>query len=132
MRAKKILKKINLNGKWTKVNLFKYNDFYLSAIKAEKVGKKDTLDMNCVQRIRFEVAVESGKKGCPFTIGYLTLNFNEISSSNVELNKITALTKVMGYPSTFYIRPIDMTGERSVVTEGVTSVAVYVSELRLK
>ena len=95
----------------------------------------DVLGHKCTakhSRHQTDTSVESGKKGCPFTIGYLNLNFNEISSSNVELNKITALTKVMGYPSTFYIRPIDMTGERSVVTEGVASVAVYVSELRLK
>ena len=132
MRVKKIFKNIDLNGKWTKVSLSKYNDFYLTAVKADKASKKDTLDKTCVQKIRFEVAIESGVKGKPFTVNYLTLNFNDISSSDVDLNRLTALTKVMNYPSTFYIRPIDMTGERSVVTEGRTSVSIYLNELRLK
>ena len=132
MKLKKIFKTIDLNGKWTKVSLQKYNDFYLTAIKADKEAKTDTLAKECVQKIRFEVAIESGKKGKPFTINYVTLNFNDISSSDVEVNKVTALTKVMNYPQTFYIRPIDMTGERSTVTEGKTSIAVYLNEAKLK
>ena len=132
MKIKKIFKNINLNHKWVKVSLSKYNDFYLTAMKADKNVKSDTLDKDCVQKIRFEIAVESGKKNKLFTINYITLNFNDISSSDVELNRLTALTKVTNYPSTFYIRPIDMTGERSTVTEGKTSISVYLNELRLK
>ena len=101
-------------------------------MKASKASKKDTLDKDCVQKIRFEDAIESGKKGKLFTINYITINFNDISSSDVEFNKLTALTKVTNYPSTFNIRPIDMTGERSVVTEGKTSVAIYLNELKLR
>lgn len=129
---KKIFKKVNLNGEWKKITLKKYNDFYLMAIKANKVGKKDTLNKDCVRKIRFEVAVPSGKKNKYMTVNYLTLNFNDLSSSNPEFNAVSAITKVTTFPSTFYIKAIDMTGETKTVTEGKTSIEVYLNELRLK
>ena len=131
--TKKILSNIALDGSWVKVNLKKYSDFYLIAVKKNSVNKKkDTLNKDCVKKIRFEAAVESGKKNKYLTIGYLTLNFNDLSSSDAELNNISALTKAMGYPSTFFIRPVDMTGEISVVSEGRCSIEVYINEARLK
>lgn len=129
---KKIFKSIKLNDSWKKVTLKKYNDFYLVAIKKEKDSKKDTLQKDCVRKIRFEVAVDSGKKGKYLTTNYITLNFNDLSSSDADFNKVTAITKVLNYPSTFYIKAIDMTGETSTATEGKTSIEIYVNELRLK
>ena len=55
-----------------------------------------------------------------------------MSSSDAELNNISALTKVTNYPSAFFIRAIDMTGETSVVNEGRCSIEVYLNEMRLK
>ena len=130
--GKKVLSNITLDKSWTKVNLKKYNDFYLIALKKDKTNKKDTLNKDCVKKIRFEVAIDSGKKNKYLTINYLTLNFNDLSSSDAELNNVSALTKVMNFPSTFYIRPIDMTGETSTVSEGRCSIEVYVNEMRLK
>lgn len=130
--GKKVLKNINLDGSWTKVNLKKYNDFYLVGLKKDKVGKKDTLNKDCVKKIRFEVAIDSGKKGKYLTTGYLNLSFTDLTSSDAEFNAVSALTKVVNYPSTFYIRAIDMTGETSVVNEGRCSIEVYVNEMRLK
>ena len=129
---KKIFKSIKLNDSWKKVTLKKYNDFYLVAIKKEKDSKKDTLQKDCVRKIRFEVAVDSGKKGKYLTTNYITLNFNDLSSSDADFNKVTAITKVLNYPSTFYIKAIDMTGETSTATEGKTSIEIFVNELRLK
>ena len=130
---KKILKNIDLNSKWTKVNLKKYNDFYLIGLKKDKINKKkDTLDKDCVKKIRFEVAIASGKKNKYLTINYITLNFADMSSSDTELNNISALTKVVNYPSKFFIRAIDMTGESSTVNEGRCSIEVYLNEMRLK
>lgn len=131
--GKKILKNINLDGSWTKVNLKKYNDFYLIGMKKDKINKKkDTLDKDCVKKIRFEIAIDSGKKNKYLTVNYLTLNFNDLTSSDADLNSITALTKVMNFPSNFYIRAIDMTGETSTVNDGRCSIEVYVNEMRLK
>lgn len=129
---KKIFNKVTLNDGWKKVTLKKYNDFYLMAVKANKAGKKDTLDKDCVRKIRFEIAVDSGKKGKYMTINYVTLNFNDLSSSDATFNKISAVTKVLNYPSTFYIKAVDMTGDTSTVIEGTTSIEVFVNELRLK
>lgn len=131
--GKKVLKNINLNGEWTKVNLKKYNDFYLIGLKKDKINKrKDTLDKDCVKKIRFEVAIDSGKKNKYLTVNYITLNFADMSSSDTELNNISAITKVTNYPSKFYIRPVDMTGESSTVNEGRCSIEVYINEMRLK
>lgn len=128
----KIFKRVVLNDGWKKVTLKKYNDFYLMAIKSDKVSKKDTLNKDCVRKIRFEIAVDSGKKGKYITVNYLTLNFNDFTSSDSAFNAVSAITKVLNYPSTFYIRAIDMTGESSTVVDGGTSIEVYVNELRLK
>ena len=131
--GKKVLKNINLNGEWTKVNLKKYNDFYLIGLKKDKINKrKDTLDKDCVKKIRFEVAIASGKKNKYLTVNYITLNFADMSSSDAELNNISALTKVTNYPSSFFIRAVDMTGESSTVNEGRCSIEVYLNEMRLK
>lgn len=131
-KSKKVLKSINLDGTWTKINLKKFNDFYLIGLKKAKNSKKDTLDKDCVKKIRFEVAIASGKKNKYLTINYLTLNFADISSSDAELNTVSAITKVLNYPSSFYIKAVDMTGETSVVSEGRCSIEVFVNEMRLK
>ena len=128
----KIFKRVVLNDGWKKVTLKKYNDFYLMAVKSDKVSKKDTLNKDCVRKIRFEIAVDSGKKGKYITVNYITLNFNDFTSSDSTFNVVSAITKVLNYPSTFYIRAVDMTGESSTVVDGGTSIEVYVNELRLK
>lgn len=131
--GKRVLSNINLDKSWTRVDLKKYNDFYLIGVKKDEVDKKrDTLNKDCVRKIRFEVAIASGKKNKYLTVNYLTLNFNEMTSSDPALNNVTALTKVMNFPSSFYIRPIDMTGETSTVHEGRCSIEVYVNEMRLR
>ena len=129
---KRIYKSIKLNDSWKKVSLKKHNDFYLVAIKKDMDAKSDTLQKDCVKKIRFEVAVDSGKKGKYLTTNYITLNFNDLSSSDADFNKVTAITKVLNYPSTFYIKAIDMTGETSTATEGKTSIEIFLNELRLK
>ena len=130
-RSKRILKRLDLNKNWTEIKLKKYNDFYLIGLKKEKVAKKDTLDKDCAKKIRFEVAIDSGKKNKYLTIGYITLDFNRTSSSDDGLNLTSALTKVVNQPSRFFIRPIDITGESEVVTCGRCSIEVYLAELKL-
>lgn len=130
---KRVFKRVDLNAGWKKVTLKEYNDFYLTAIKKDKVDKKATLDKDCVKKIRFELAIDSGRKG-----KYLIYNnqinvlFGSSVSSDAEFSKVVASTKVLGCPSTFYIRAVDMTGIAATVTEGCTSIEVYINELKLK
>lgn len=130
---KKIFKKVDLSAGWKKVTLKEHNDFYLIAVKKDKACKKDTLDKDCVKKIRFELAVESGVKG-KYLIhsNQINLFFGGSVSSDAEFGKVMASTKVLGCPSTFYIRAVDMTGVTSTVTEGCASIEVYMNELRLK
>ena len=99
-------KKVSLN-EWEKVNLGKFKDFYLIGIKGKKKSKKDILDPKDVKKLKFEIAVETGLKDKYITVSYLNLNFDDISSSNVELNKITGYTRHVGGPSKFFIRVIE-------------------------
>lgn len=128
----KIFKKIDLDAKWKKVNLKKFNDFYLIAIKKNKNSKKSTLDKDCIKKIKFEFAVDSGKKGKYLYYNQLIANFNDIASKDTEFDRQVASVKVSGYPSTFYIKATEVTGEFSTVTEGTSSIEVYINELRLK
>ena len=133
MNSKKVFDYISLDGTWKEVNLKKYNDLYLIGVKKNKINKrKDNLDKDCVKKIRFEIAIESGKKNKYLTVNYATLNFTDMSSSDADLNAITAVTKLLNYPSKFFIRAIDMTGESSVVNEGRCSIEVFINEMRLK
>lgn len=129
---KKIFKEVKLNSGWKKVDLRKFNDFYLTAIKKDKNSKKSTLDKDCVRKIRFEVAIDSGKKGKYIYYNQLVADFKDASSSDVEFNKKVASVRALGYPSTFYIKAVDMTGESSIATEGSASIEVYLNELRLR
>ena len=131
MKAKRILKSVALNSTWKKVTLKKYNDFYLTAIKKDKNGKKDTLDKDCVKKIKFEIAIGSGKRNKHMLHTQVVVDFNQVASRDAEFDKIIATAKVAGCPSIFYIRAIEMVGEFSTVTEGRTAIEVYVNELRL-
>lgn len=130
---KRIFNGIKLNSGWKKIKLKEFNDFYLIAIKKGKNSRKSTLDKDCIRKIRFEIAIDSGKKKKYLLYSsQIEVDFKNISSRDVEFNEISAFTKVLGCPSTFYIRAISMTGESSTVTEGSSSVEVYLNELRLR
>ena len=127
----KIFKKVELKSGWKKINLKKFNDFYLVAIKKKKNSKKSSLNKDCVKKIKFEIAVDSGKKGKYVYFDQLVVEFKNILN-NDNYNKDIASVRALGYPSTFYIRAVDITGETSTVSEGSTSIEVYLNELRLK
>ena len=129
---KKIFNGVKLNSEWKKVNLKKFNDFYLIAIKKDKNSRRATLDKDCIKKIRFEFAVDSGKKGKYLYYNQLVVDFKDVSSKDMDFNKKVASIKALGYPSTFYVRAVDMTGEASTVTEGSASVEVYLNEMRLR
>ena len=129
---KKIFKQLELNSGWKKVELKEFNDLYLIAVKKDKDGKKDTLSKDCVKKIRFEIAIAGGKKGKYLNHSQVVLNFTDIVSNDAEFDKTVASAKLLNYPSTFYIRPISLTGETSVANKGRTSIDVYVNEMRLR
>ena len=116
MVVKKIMKRVNLDSKWIKVNLKGNNDFYIIARK-NKARKSDTVDPATIQKIRFEVAIESGVKDGPLTVSYISVNFNDITSSDTEVNKITAMMKYINFPSEFYIRAIELYDGKTVIKE---------------
>ena len=110
-----IINKLKLDGTWTKVNL---NDdgFYLIAIK-EKVKKlkEKEIDSNDVDKISFELGIDSGIKDKPIIVSRVVLDFNDETSEDADINLITAFTRVQGLTKEFYIRPIKIVDYASTV-----------------
>lgn len=122
-----ILNRIKVDGKWIKMNLDKAESFYLIAIK-ENVKKliKDQIDSKDIDKIYFEIGIDSGIKNKPLTIRHLTLDFKDQTSSE-DINDITAFTKVEGLPKEFYIRVtnfVDYKGVKYLDKETAISINV--------
>lgn len=124
-----IINKLKLDGTWTKVNL---NDdgLYLIAIKekAKKLKEKE-IESNKVNKIYFEIGIDSGIKDKPITINRISLDFNDETSDNEDINSITAFTRVQGLPKEFYIRPTKIvTYDSKAYTENIeTTISVKVN-----
>lgn len=120
-----------LGSDWHSVSLSSKHSFYLAAIKETK-GTADTIDPEKVKRISFELGVDVGASE-PLSIGFLTLNFDDFTSANHELNKITAMIKVIGYPTEFKIRPSQIyTDDNTCHKEGTTSISVNLLPVSFK
>lgn len=110
-----LISKLKLDNNWIKVNL---NDdsFYLIAIK-EKVKKlKDKeIQSNKVDKIYFEIGIDSGIKDKPITINRIALDFKDETSEDENINSITAFNRFQGFPKEFYIKPIKIVTYDSTV-----------------
>ena len=130
MKVLKIFKKLTLN-KWKEVNLKSFNDFYLIGIKG-KGKKRDAVNAANIKKIKFEIAVETGIKNKHITVGYINLNFDDVSSSDIELNKITSYTKYMSGPSKFFIKANEIIDDTNTsYKEGKASVIINLNPQNL-
>ena len=121
-----ILSRIKLNSEWVTVDMSSFNDCYAIAVK-ETAGKNDTIDPETIKIITFEIGIDSGIKNKPITISRFSLNFNELTSSDVETNKLTAFAKLSGLPSNFYIRPLSMDDGKKTITTGEVAIALNIN-----
>ena len=126
-----IIKRLRLNNSWGKLSLGKYNDFYIIAIK-EGANKRDDFKASDVKRIRFEFGIDCGIKDAPLTIQNVTLNFDDATSSNNHVNKITAYARLLNLPSDLYIKvvSVDLADGRTVST-GETSISININAVNL-
>ena len=112
-----------LGSDWHKVSLGSMHSFYLVGIKETK-GTTDTIDPVKVTRISFELGMNVGATK-PLTIGNITLNFNEHTSSDKDVDAVTAMVKAMGYPSEFMMKPVQIyTDDNICHTQGSTTIGV--------
>ena len=112
-----VINKLKLDGTWIKVSV-NDNSFYLIAIKekAKKLKEKEKeIESNKVNKIYFEIGIDSGIKDKPIAINRISLDFNDETSDNEDINSITAFTRVQGLPKEFYIRPIKIIDYTSTV-----------------
>lgn len=110
-----LISKLKLDNNWIKVNL---NDdsFYLIAIKEEVKKLKDKeIKSSEVDKIYFEVAIDSGIKDKPITINRIALDFKDETSEDEDINSITAFNRFQGFPKDFYIKPIKIVTYDSTV-----------------
>ena len=125
MAVKNLIGQICTDDGWQLVNN-PNKDFYLIAIKGTK-AKNDTIDPANVKRIKFEIGVDSGIEGKPITVGYVALNFDEVTSSDADLNRITAFTRLV-YPTAFYIRVVSLYDAKGEVKgKAVTSISININ-----
>ena len=126
MKITKVFKRLVL-GKWEKVDLKNINSFYLIGIK-NKSHKKDIVDSAKVKKIKFELAVDTGVKNKYITVGYLNLNFDDTSSSDIELNKSTGYVRYINGPSKFFIRANDIIDASNVTyKEGKAAITININ-----
>lgn len=129
MAAKNIYGNINFNNLWTKVTLT-HNNFYLIAIKEEKY-ETDVIDSQDAKNLTFEIGIDSGINDSPLTIQYVTVYFEDITSGDNELNKITGFTRLVNFPKVFYIRPVSINDGSKNITDGEVSISVNINEVDL-
>lgn len=125
-----IIPKINLKDSWRKINLNKFNSFYLIAIK-ENDDPKDTIKASSIKKIRFEIGIDCGLKNQPLTIQYLNIDFNDMTSGNNEINKIAAFTRCMNLPMEFYIKIVSLDDGLREIKDGETSISININTLDL-
>lgn len=106
------------------------NDCYIIAVK-EDAGKKDTINPETIKIITFEIGIDSGVKNKPITISRFSLNFNEITSSDEMLNKITAFTRLLNIPNNFYLRPISIDDGVKTIHKGEVAIAININPVNL-
>ena len=117
-------------GDWREVDLKSFNDCYLIAIKTNP-NKLDTIDSKSIRKVRFEIGIECGIKGKPLTILNFNVDFNNETSRDNEINKITAFTRLTNIPSKFYIRCVSMDDGKESITSGQTSINLNVNAMNL-
>lgn len=103
MATTNIISRTNIDSGWVLYSLGTNIGAYLIAIKDPKTAT-DTFDINELKYITMDIGIDSGIKDKPITISRVKLNFNEETSSDADLNKKTAMTKVSQLPTDIYLR----------------------------
>lgn len=130
MGATNIIDSIVLDGEWQQVDNEGYNNFYVIGVK-EDAQVTDTIDVKKVRLISLELGIDSGIENKPITIGRVTLNFGEETSSDPEINSRTAFTFLSRVPDVFYIRPISIDDGSKRYTDGSVSIGINVNAFKI-
>lgn len=120
-------------GDWRSINLKNFNDCYFIAIKENiKKVKEITINSKDIKKIRFELAIDCGIAGKPLTMQHFSLDFSDTTSSDNEINKITAFTRLVNIPNEFYIKAVSVEMlDGTELTEGTAGLSINVNALNL-
>ena len=101
------------------------------AIKNKK-ATADTIDPEVVDQIDLEIGIDSGITSKPITISYVTLNFSDVSSSDKEINNLTAFKCLQNLPLQFFIKVAAVRNNFKTFTEGKTSIDLNVNSISVR
>ena len=122
-----IINKLNLDKQWAKIDLGTSNTFYMIAVR-KAADKKDTINPVDVDKIYFEVGVDSGVKNKPITVDHICLDFVDQSSDTEDINSITAFINKHNYLRDFYIRPVKMVlKDGKYLVEGKCNITININ-----
>lgn len=96
---------------------------YITALKGTATSN-DTISLDKLSYIVLELGIESGVNGKPITVSNVKLNFKELTSTDEELNKKTAMTKIGVYPSPLYYRVLCFADESKEYKSGKLPVSI--------
>ena len=96
---------------------------YLTAFKGT-AGENDTIKLDSLRYIVLELGIDSGINDKPITVANVKLNFSEQTSTDEELNKKTAMTKIGVYPSPLYYRVLAFADESKEYKSGQLPVSI--------
>ena len=96
---------------------------YLTALKGTET-ETDTIKLDKLSYVVVELGVESGISNKPITVANIKLNFREQTSTDEELNKKTAMTKIGVYPSPLYYRVLCFADESKEYKSGKLPVSI--------
>ena len=124
--ATQIITELNTSLGWLEVNNITGTwGCYIVGIKGTK-SDNDIFNIDDLKYVVLEVGIDSGIEGSPITLTRIKLNFNEETSSDKNLNKKTALTKLTQMPSTIYLKPIAFADQSKEYLEGKMPISINV------
>ena len=129
MAVSKIIDRLTL-GTWLKTNIDDFNSCYVIAIKGTK-NKADTIDVDKVSRISFELGIDSGIKNEPLPIGRVNIGFKDVSTVSDSLKGKIGGALASRIPSEFYIRATSVDVDMREVKSGTVSISVNLNSLKL-
>ena len=117
----------NLNtSEWIKATSVTGNHgAYIIAIKEAKTAT-DICSIDDLKYVVMEVGIDSGLTDKPLTVTRIKLNFNEETSSDLDLNAKTAFTRISQMPSTLYFKVVSYGDATKEYKEGTMPVSINV------
>lgn len=145
MAVRNLLEYIELDGAWVEADLEDIKIAFIAAIKLDSEAAEEieldgedefNIDVDKITKVGLELGIDVGfgvegedseSQVAPVTTQILILDFKETTSRDEETNKATAFTKLIGMPSTLYIKPLFVDVDEKRIYEGIAPIEINLS-----